>query len=85
MDIKQFKSFLRKNNYKEDNRSGNFEKRINDVTNRYIIKDVAIFFEIKRNETEGFQLAGHGDIRKMYIDETSGTLTGLIKSPRRKD
>lgn len=79
MEIKKIHSFLRKNNFLEDNRDGSFSKRVDSVLKKYRFKDNGIFVEVKRNELEDFQLIAYGDIRNTYINE-KGQISGLKRA-----
>ena len=79
MDIKILKRFLNKNLFHEDNRTGFFEKTVDGVKNRYkFIKD-GIYLEVRRNESEDWQLLAYGNIKKIYIND-DGKIEGLTRN-----
>lgn len=79
MELKKIHSFLRKNNFIENNREGSFSKSVDGVIKKYRFKDNGIFAEVKRNDNEDFQLIAFGDIRDTFINE-KGQISGLRRA-----
>lgn len=70
MKLEDFTSFLSRSGFKYNSSTKSYDKKVNDMSKRYVMKDNMVFMESKPLNQKEFKMTAYADIREVYVTDS---------------